>query len=314
MRINKLLVIIIFSLIVTNGFSQGKTEYSGFFDSYYYKGKRNLNFTGNFGLGYILSDMPKTSPGIGGGLGVNYKLWPRMMFGAEFHYLSMGGKDNYSNRNLKFTSTNLEFLGYTRYYFVDDIIRVAADRTRGTKFLKAYLVLGAGLLKYNATAIFTKPFPPTDSIYNYSEGGSGLGLIIPAGLGLSWKITNRVSLITELAYRYTFSDHLDAISTRGNPKKKDSYWVMDFKIQISPWAPTKKKAKSLSPPEKYEGPKGTETWKNRPKEEPIKKRNNYEEELPAEETPTEEAPTEETPTEEQQEETPAEEQPTEELK
>jgi opacity protein-like surface antigen len=308
MKKNRLLVIIIFSLIATNGFSQGKTEYSGFFDSYYYKGIRNLNITGNFGLALPLSDLP-TSPGMAAGLGVNYKLWPRMMFGAEFHYLSMAGKDNQSNRNLKFTSSNLEFLGYARYYFVDDIIRVAADRARGTKFLKSYLILGVGLLKYNATATFTKPFPPTDSIYNYSEKGSGLGLVIPAGLGFSWKVSNRVSLITELSYRYTFSDHLDAISTRANPKSKDSYMVMDFKLQFSPWIPAKKKSKTLSPPEKYEGPKGTETWKNRPKEQPAKKRNYYEE-PPVEETPKEETPAEETPTEE----TPKEETPTEEVK
>jgi hypothetical protein len=146
---------------------------------------------------------------------------------------------------------------------------------------------GIGIVKYSPDAYFTTiESPPTDSMFlKINEGGGGISPIIPVGLGLSWRISNKVSLITEASYRYTFTDMLDGISERGNPKNKDGYILIDFKLQIAPWAPSKKKSKSLPPPEKYEGPKGTDTWKNKPKEKPVDRRNNYYQE---EETPVEE--------------------------
>lgn len=270
--------------------SQGKTEYSGFFDSYYYKGKRNLNFTLNFGLPFYRGDLCEAcfSPGIAFGLGANYKLWPRVMFGAEFHYLKMKGTDRDATRNLSFTSSNMEFIGYGRFFISDDIIRVAADRGRPPKFLKTYIIAGIGLLSYNPVSGFTEPSPPTDSVFFVEEGikYSRLGMIIPLGIGFTWRITNQFSIVTEAGYRLTFTDYLDDVSIRGNPKKNDGYAMIDIKVQYSPFAPKKKKSKTLAPPEQYDGPKGTDTWKNRKKEEPVNRRNNYYEE--EEETPKEE--------------------------
>jgi hypothetical protein len=282
-------------------FGQGKLEYSGFFDSYYQKGKQNINFTLNLGLPFYRGDLCEAcfTPGIGFGLGANYKIWPRVMFGVEFHYLTMKGDDKDLKRNISFTSNNLEFIGYGRFFFNDDIIRVAADRGRKPKFLKSYVVAGIGLLKYNPTSRFTEPFPPTDSSFLIDEGRyNGLGFIVPLGLGLSWRISNQFTLVTEAGYRLTFTDYLDDVSLRGNPKKNDGYGMIDIKLQYSPWMPKKKKAKTLAPPDKYDGPKGTDTWKNRKKEEPARKNNYYDDETPVEETPTEETPAEETPQEE----------------
>ena len=306
MKIKQGIIVFIFSFFAFNVFSQQR-EYSGFFDSYYYKGKRNLNFTINGGLGLCLCDLPM-EPGPSFGAGVNYKLWPRMMFGTEFHYMMFSGTDNEGTRNLQFSSTNMEFLGYARFYMIDDIIRIARDRGREGKFLKIYFMTGIGLNRYSANATYTKPAPPTDSTLIYDEPSSGMALVIPAALGFSWRISNRVSLITEAGYRYTFVDYLDGISQRVNPNSKDGYMVFDLKIQFSPFMPAKKKSKRLAPPDKYEGPKGTDTWKNRKKEEPVQRRNNYydmeEEEQPQEEqqfdedgNPIEPAPLEENPEE-----------------
>jgi hypothetical protein len=284
MRQNKLMIVVVFVLFATQTFAQ-KLEYSGFFDSYYYKGIRNLNFTANAGMAIGLTDMAVLKPGLAFGVGANYRLWPRTMFGVEFHYITLAGTDNQKNRNLAFKSNNLEFLAYGRLYFLDDVIRVAADRGRAPRFLKAYIMTGIGIVSYSPRAYFTNiETPPTDPMFLYNEGGGGITPVIPVGLGLSWRISNKVSLITEGSYRYTFTDMLDGISKRGNPKNKDGYILVDVKLQIAPWAPSKKKSRSLAPPEKYEGPKGTNTWKNRPKEQPAKRNNYYqEEEQPAEE-------------------------------
>lgn len=276
---------------------KGKLEYSGFFDSYYYKGKQNLNFTGNLGIGFYRGDLCEMcfKPGLGFGLGANYKMWPRVMFGTEFHYLRLTGTDEEFRRNLSFESTILDFSIYGRFFLVDDVIRVAADRGRKPKFLKTYVVAGIGLINYSAKSSFTQPSPPTDTSLFYEEniGYPRTSFVIPVGLGFSWRISNRFSLITEASYRITFTDYLDDVSERGNPDKNDGYGMIDLKLQYSPFAPRKKKKKSMAPPDKYEGPKGTETWKNRKKEEPPRKNDYYDEEVPAEETPSEETPAEE---------------------
>jgi hypothetical protein len=73
-------------------------------------------------------------------------------------------------------------------------------------------------------------------------------------------------LIVEANYRLTFSDYLDDVSVRGNPKQNDGYAVFNIKVQYTPTAPkTKKKRKAHAPPPAYEGPKGTDTWKNKKK-------------------------------------------------
>jgi hypothetical protein len=317
MKKSLLFVAVLF--IFFNSFSQqGKREYSGFFDSYYYKGKHNLNFTGNFGLSFYQGDLCSVclKPDISFAVGANYKVWPRTMFGAELRYLKLSGKDNVTTRNLAFNTSGIEFIAYGRFLLIDDIVRVAADRTRPPKLVKPYIMAGFGFYNYSPKSYFTKTPPETDTAFYYNENkGGGMVAVIPVGFGISWRISNRVSLLTELSYRFTFTDYLDQVSQRGNPKRNDGYAILDFKLQFSPWAAKKKKVAPTTPPQKYEGPKGTETWKNKKKEEPVRKNNNYYEETPTEEQPSEgETPTEENGEEQQQEEQKQEETPSDELK
>ena len=305
MKIKSLLVLFCLFLQLGNSWAQkGKREYSGLFDSYYYKGIQNLSFTANGGVSSYLGDLCEL-PGCMSyafGVGVNYKMWPRVQFGTEFHYINLKGTDLLATRNIQFTSTNLEFLAFGRFFMIDDIVRISRDRGHESRFFKAYLMGGAGLLRYSPTSSYFAP--PTDSAFVVSEGVGypRMGVVIPAALGLTWKISNRISLITEAGYRFTFTDYLDDVSVRANTGKNDGYGILDFKLQFHPFVPAKKKAKTLAPPQKYEGPKGTDTWKNRKKEEPVQKRNNYYEEEPTEEEKPEEEPNpdEETPVEEEE--------------
>ncbi len=127
----------------------------------------------------------------------------------------------------------------------------------------------------------------------------------------------------EASYRITFTDYLDDVSARGNSPKKDGYAFVSVKAQFCPSAPKKKKKQNLPPPTQYDGPKGTKTWKNTPREQPKPKNNYYEEpdttggdnggtleeggdgnteENPSgEEQPTEQENTEQQPAEEKQE-------------
>lgn len=48
-------------------------------------------------------------------------------------------------------------------------------------------------------------------------------LVIPVGLGMEYNLTPKLSLTTELSFRYTSTDYLDGFSKGANPKKKDLY-------------------------------------------------------------------------------------------
>lgn len=232
----------------------GQREYSGFFDSYYYRGP--LSFTLGAGIAGYKGDLcdglgcNKIKPVFG--IGANYKLWPRMMFGAEFSMGQIGAsKDLDTSRNLAFDTKLNQLDLYTRFFIVDDITRVARDRRKHPKRVKPYITTGLTFLMYNAKSYYTAP-PLIDQ--EREEGSNPrFAIAVPAGLGMSFFITHRISITTDLAYRITFTDYLDEVSKRGNPDKNDGYGIFTVKVQYSPTAPKKKKKKRLPPPTPNEG-------------------------------------------------------------
>lgn len=221
-------------------------DYSGFFDTYYHPDL--WSFSGGIGFPLYYGDL---CGGIGCNdgfklsyaLGASLKPWPKVALGADFYYTTLAATDVLSSRNISFTSNNMEIAIYGRYYLMDDIIRKHTDMFKPTKLFKPYVMLGLSGLYYNPTAVIT------DTLGNISPVDEGVsfprfGLAIPAGFGASWDITRRFSILTEIVYRYTFTDLIDGVSTvNGNPGAKDSYLTIDLKLQWTPWALRKKKKK-----------------------------------------------------------------------
>lgn len=48
-------------------------------------------------------------------------------------------------------------------------------------------------------------------------------IVFPAGLGLAYQVSPKISLHGEAAQRLTFSDYIDGFSKAGNPNQNDSY-------------------------------------------------------------------------------------------
>jgi hypothetical protein len=253
-----------------SGQGKAQREYSRVFDTYYFRGP--ISYTGSFGLATYKGDLSSGVIGTLGpvfSVGANYKLWPHTIFGAEFSYLKLASKDASPERGIGFKSSNLELDLYARYLLIDDIQRKGKDKLRKPGKVKPYIMTGIGILRYKPKSYIYGT--PTDPIGQLSEGVkySRLGVVIPVGGGLSIFMTHRISLIVEANYRLTFSDYLDDVSLRGNPKQNDGYAAFNIKVQYTPTAPkAKKKRKTHAPPPAYEGPKGTDTWKNR-KKKPI---------------------------------------------
>jgi hypothetical protein len=243
-------------------------EYSGVFDTYYFRGP--ISYTGSFGLASYKGDLSSKIPGTlrpALSIGANYKLWPRTIFGAEFFYLGLASKDARPERSIGFKSSNLEFDLYGRFLLIDDIQRKGKDKISKPKKFKPYIMSGIGFMKYKPKS-YTYGVV-TDSLVTQTEGVRypRWGLVIPAGLGLSVFITHRVSVIAEATYRFTFSDYLDDVSRRGDVRDNDGYMSLNIKIQYTPTAPKTKRKTTGTPPPAYDGPKGTDTWKNKKKKE-----------------------------------------------
>ncbi len=225
-------------------------DYSGFFDSYYYPQKYSLiaGVSVPFYFGDVCSSLGCTtiSPGftIGGGI----KLWPRVYFGGEFNYFSLGATDKNDDRSFTFSSKNYELLALGRYYFIEDIIRKHNDLNKKPILFKPYGTLGIGLnyLKPTAIGIIDSTLYDLNTFENQSY--PKLVLAIPVGVGFQFDVSKRVHLIAEALYRVTFSDYVDGISTTANPAVNDAYMSINLKVQYNPFAKRmKRKVKKIDP-------------------------------------------------------------------
>ncbi|WP_299250206.1 hypothetical protein [uncultured Cytophaga sp.] len=256
-------VLSIFILTLSVSFAQFKRqrEYSGFFDTYYYRGPITFTLGGALTTyrGDLTDGLGLKGLSYGFSAGANYKVWPHMVFGAEFTYMNLQSTDFNTTRNLSFKTTGYEFQIYGRLYLIDEIVRVAPDRKKESQytFCKPYIHYGIGALMFSPTLNYNNPSAPIPSI----PGGSSIAMVIPAGLGLQFTITQRSSLCVEYVYRFTTTDYLDNLTFPGS--KKDGYGLMQAKFQFAPTAPKRRKKYSLPPPAQYDGAKGTETWKTR---------------------------------------------------
>jgi opacity protein-like surface antigen len=250
-------------------------NYSGFFDTYYYRGL--LTYYAGAGMSLYRGDLSSTTGFDGAGLaltvGGHYKIWPHIVLGLEGSYFTFSGKDQNTERNLSFTGSGFELNAYGRLYIIDEKIRVAPDRhkERRVTFCKPYIQLGLGFLNYSNTATINSPsnLPPGTKIESYKN--PAFTPILPIGFGFQFNINPRMSFTIDYIYRFTLTDYLDGVSELVKSTKNDGYGALMFKFQFAPSAKMKSKRKTLPPPAQYDGPKGTQTWKNRKKEEPAPK-------------------------------------------
>lgn len=302
----KLAAVLLLCIVTTTiAFAQFKRqrEYSGFFDTYYYRGP--ITFTLGGGMTTYRGDLTE-SLGLKGlsyglSLGANYKIWPHIVLGAELSYLNLQSTDFNETRNASFVATGYELQAYGRLYLIDEIVRVAPDRKKESQytFCKPYIHLGVGLMMFHSTTTATNPLIIGQNIAN------PITLALPAGMGLQFTITQRSSLCLEYVYRFTTTDNIDNITYEGSAN--DGYGLLQAKFQFAPTAPKRRKKLNLPPPTQYDGPKGTETWKTKKQQEQQSRPGPQEyEEIPerTDEQNTDEENTEEQPVEEIQEVTP----------
>ncbi len=206
-------------------------EYSGFFDTYYWKGP--VSFTGGLGIGAYSGDLCsdfsciKLKPHYSFGLA--YKIWPRVFIGGELSIFKLGAVDKSPLRGFEFTSKNTEIAAYTDFYLREDIVKRHNDLYIKHKLFKPYLSLGLSLMKYNVTVNADETNFPRYSLF------------IPFGGGAFFDITHRLGVKVEGIYHIGFTDYLDGVSQLASPDKNDGYGTVRVKLVYTP------KAKRMKP-------------------------------------------------------------------
>jgi hypothetical protein len=229
----------------------------------------NIRVTGMLGLSSYYGDLCdqvvcfRYRPGIS--VGGYYRYNSRISFRGDLTYLRLSGTDqNGTNktRNLSFRSPMIELAGgimYDLLYF---------DRNYNLRpTLTPYVFLEVGGFYYNPRAEYQGKWYSLRPLMTEGHKYSSVSFAIPFGGGVRYKINSIMDLSFEMAYRKTFTDYLDDISTnyvsqssfsnpvaaaladrtaeggyyngahwdaghkRGDPHKKDGYFIFGFKFE-----------------------------------------------------------------------------------
>lgn len=234
----------------------------------------NIRLTGMLGLSSYYGDLCddvlcfRYRPGIT--IGAYYRYNGRISFRGDLTYLRLSGTDKGGKnaiRNLSFRSPNLELAAGIMY----DLIYFERNYHIRAQYTP-YLFLEAGLLYFNPKAEYNGSWYSLRPMQTEGTKYSNVTMSIPFGAGVRFKLSSDMDLSFEMAYRKTFTDYIDDVSTtyvdnssfkdpiaasladrtteggyitsqsddgthwiagnqRGNPSKKDGYFLFGFKFE-----------------------------------------------------------------------------------
>jgi outer membrane protein OmpA-like peptidoglycan-associated protein len=241
-----------------------------------------LIFTGGIGITSYIGDLIKSNTAFRQSsysftAGLNYVIATHINARFDIGFNQVQGYDNrkggaHIERNLSFKSQILEFSLAGEYTFAN----------MNTHKFSPYIFAGIGTFHFNPRA-----YNGPGGTYNLRElGTEGQGLAgynsmystmaveFPLGLGIKYKINNKITLLGEFNYRITSTDYLDDVSTfypdkaqldarnpqtakftfrgdgpypknpalkRGDASNKDAYYTTQLKIAYNLGTTKKKK-------------------------------------------------------------------------
>ncbi len=212
-------------------------------------------------------------------LGLLYKFAPHVSLKSEFSFYKLSASDADTKnafRNLSFASQNFEAYAGLMYEMFD-----VENPSRGRGLIvNPYAFAGLGFTTFSpytqldGTRYNLRRYRTEDVQYSTAT------VIAPVGLGIRFEFTRRLGMSVEGAYRFSFSDYLDDVSTtyigsanitdnirarladrgpevgtpfseagaqRGNPSRKDGYVTLGVKLEYLLW-PFNKSDKPQCPP------------------------------------------------------------------
>ena len=176
-------------------------------------------------------DLELSETGLAASIGHKYTLYKKLYLRSEFTWGQLQGNDNLTeepfrqNRNLNFRSNifelavmaELELPIKKRKGHIYDIKGVKGWRYQGSSF---HIFGGIGGFYFNPKTQLDGQWIELRPLRTEGQGIPGgpdeynrLSMCIPLGVSYSMRISNQISIGLEAAYRYTFTDYIDDVST-----------------------------------------------------------------------------------------------------
>jgi hypothetical protein len=203
-------------------------------------------------------------PRINMNAGLQYFVVPQVAVRGEVSWFRLGGDDAgangaYATRNLSFVSNNFEASITGALH-----LKPMNYRYYQRPAFNAYVFTGIGILYFNPRAELDGVMYPLQPMMTEDVDYSRTQIVIPVGAGIKLKAGPFFNFVVEGGYRKTFTDYLDDVSTvhpdkstwtnpirvalsdrgpeidaaprragavRGNPDKKDGYFLMNLKVE-----------------------------------------------------------------------------------
>jgi len=175
----------------------------------------------------------------GGRLSLNYHLSPIYTLQTNLLYGEMQGID--TEENLEFETDLIEATLNARV----SINKLLNPQGRLNESVNFYGFVGAGLLAYRSRLYEDNEII---SYYGYEEGGHTSDdlkpeMIVPYGLGLNFKVSERFDIGIETGFRWSSSQRLDAWPLGGDQKDQYNFTSIGITIRLGSntrsmdWAP-----------------------------------------------------------------------------
>ncbi len=155
----------------------------------------------------------------GGRLMLNYHMSPVLTMQTNFLYGELKGMD--TENNLTFETDLMEATLNARI----SLNALLHPASRLNQSVNLYGFIGAGALAYRSR-LFENDGPDPTSFFGFEDDGVTkddlkFELAVPFGLGINFKVAERLDIGIETGFRYTSSDRLDAMEVPGS--RKDMY-------------------------------------------------------------------------------------------
>jgi hypothetical protein len=193
------------------------------------------------------------------GIGYSYRYDKNFSFRAESNFYMLKSRDVYKYRDFSFKSANVELYVGAIYDLFD-----YSKRFKKRRLFTPYLFGGIGLTYFNPRAQYQGKYYSLEPLHTEGHGYSRVTPILPFGVGVRMKFGKGFDGIAEAGYRKTFTDYMDDVSAhyyqpiasfsnpvaaalsnktaakdayqgyRGNPHKKDGYFIFQLKVCYTP--------------------------------------------------------------------------------
>lgn len=177
----------------------------------------------------------------GGGLQLNYHLSPALTLHGRFMYGQLEGTRE--SESLEFMADIYEATLNARI----SLNTLFTPLSRSNRWMNLYASIGAGLLMHESELLDKQtgdvirwPYQGREGV---NQGDTHNAFVIPFGLGINFKVSERLDIGIESTFRYAFTDELDARVVTGSKQDMYNYTGIGLTFRLgkntrsNDWAP-----------------------------------------------------------------------------